>query len=157
MAADDPFSHIIGRTRRGPQETAARSAKPAPAEPPDAEAAKDPRAYQAFETEQHPQVLDIRCAKGPCHSPSYGPLLNIIYDGRHWGSFVLIFSFMTVTVRGRHLAPVIHALRARHCASITEFDRRAFDAPAHDAPVIEAIAIQAGKVVSAASGDVEAT
>lgn len=139
----DPFAQIIAQGKRDPQ---LRLHKPAQDVATGAveTTTTDPRQYQAFETGPKPARLIIQCANSPSHSPSYGLLVNVIFDRRFGGSFVLVFNFMAVTVTGRNLAAVVHAINHHRCVAITEFDPQAFDTPAGDDSVIENIAVQAG-------------
>ncbi len=136
----DPFSQLVAQSKRDPQ---LRLHKPDPeAEP--VITAGNPRQYQAFETGPRPVRLIIQCSRGPSHSPGYPLLVNVIFDRRFGSSFALVYNFMAVTVTGRHLAPVVHAINKHRCTTITEFDPQAFDAPTHGDPVIESIEVQAG-------------
>lgn len=139
MADDDPFRHLHSRP------TGPKLAKP---DPDELGIPVDSRQYKAFEKASKPLRLIIQCRSQPSHSPSYGLLANVIFDRRFGGSFVLIFNFMTVTVTGRNLAAVIHAINHQACSMITEFDPRSNEAPAKGEPIIEGIEIVAGATVA---------
>lgn len=143
MSDKDPFAHILAQGKRDPLLRLHKPASDVEAElvPPVA----DPRHYEAFEVGQRPARLIIQCANGPSHSPAYGLLVNVIYDRRFGGSFVLVFNFMAITVTGRNLAAVVHAINHHRCSAITEFDAKAFDPPARDSPSIERIEVQLGQ------------
>ncbi len=134
MAPKDPFAHIIGPAKR---ESSLRLAKP------DA----NPREYQAVQTSPRPPRLVIQCSRGASHAPSYALLVNVIFDRRFGGSFVLIYNFMAITVTGRNLAAVVHAITRHRAGIITEFESAAHDAPSADAPVITGIEVQAGSMM----------
>lgn len=147
MPPKNPFAHIIGQ--RPPREPAVRLATPDPQEvtaalPVPAEMGQ----YQAFETGQKPARLVIQCSRGPSHAPAYHLLVNVIFDRRFGGSFVLVFNFMAITVVGRNLAAVVHAISSHRATTITEYDPQAHHVPADDAPVITAIEVQAGEAMS---------
>jgi hypothetical protein len=141
MSDKDPLAHILAQGKRDPH---LRLHKPTPAPAPVAETPVGPREYQAFETGDRPARLIIQCANGPSHSPAYGLLVNVIFDRRFASSFVLAFNFMVVTVVGRNLAAVVHAINHHRCATITEFDPQAFDLSAEDQPLIERIEVKVG-------------
>ena len=139
MSAKDPFSHIIGRGRRSPAESALHLAKPGEDQ---AETGDDnPRRYRAYETAPRPERLTIRRWSGACHSVAYGLLADIIFDMNHDGMFILAFNILAVTVTGRNLAPVVHAIDHGRARGITEFAKQAYDIPGGAEPFIERIEI----------------
>ncbi len=99
------------------------------------------RSYQAFSPQDKVLRLDIRRSSGASHAPAYSYLLNIIYGRRFYTSFVLVYNFMTVTVKGKNLADVVTSILLNKCASICEFHPELFDLPEPDAPLIERIDI----------------
>jgi hypothetical protein len=103
---------------------------------PDAHSGLKP--YQAFDGKDRVERLQIRRAFGPTHSPSYGYLLDISYDGDYGTNFVLTYSFaMMVQVRGRNLQPVVSAIEQGFCRFIQQFDPDEHALPADDQPLIE--------------------
>lgn len=100
--------------------------------------------YAAYDSKDKLTALDIRLADGTARTPSYAYLLDIIYGRKRYSGFVLVFSFMVVTVHGRNLKPVVQALKLRKCEFIEEWSRE-FEAPENDDPVIESIKIDAPK------------
>lgn len=139
MPVKDPFSHIIGRGRHGPAESALHLTKPGEDQ---AETGDDnPRLYRAYETAPRPDRLTIRRWSGACHSVAYGLLADIIFDMNHDGMFILAFNILAVTVIGRNLTPIIHAIDYGRARAITEFAKQAYDMPGGAAPFIERIEI----------------
>ena len=146
MAPKNPFAHIIGTRPRS--DPAVRLAKPEPVPETDAPAAAMAAGeYHALATGQKPAHLVVQCRRGPSHAPAYHLLVNVIFDGRFGGSFVLVFNFMAITVTGRNLAAVVHAITSHRATTITEFDPQAYVAPAADAPVITSIEVTAGAMM----------
>ena len=144
MPPKDPFAHIVTQGKRDPQ---LRLHKPDPDTDAGEAETLDPRQYQAFAVGVRPPRLIIQCSRGPSHSPGYGLLVNVVFDRRFGGSFVLVYNFMAVIVTGQNLTAVVHAINKHRCTTITEFDSQAFDPPAGDAPLIESIEVQAGEAV----------
>jgi hypothetical protein len=147
MPAEDPFSYILAHGRRDSRDPALRLAKPDLDAAPGAAEELDSRQYRAFETGPKPARLIIQCSRGPSHSPAYGMLVNVIFDRVHYSSAVLVYHALAVTVIGRNLASVVHAINHHRASAITEFDTKTFDPPAAGDPVIERIEIQAGKTM----------
>jgi hypothetical protein len=141
MPPKDPFTHLLPQGKRDSQ---LRLHKPEPDPEAGVSEALGPRQYQAFETAPRPARLIIQCSNGPSHSPAYPLLVNVIFDRRFGGSFVLVYNFMAVIVTGRNLGPMVHAINKHRCTAITEYDPQAFEHPPGDAPVIERIEVQAG-------------
>lgn len=142
MSDKDPLAHILAQGKRDPH---LRLHKPNASAPGAVESpAVGPRQYQAFETGDRPARLIIQCANGPSHSPAYGLLVNVIFDRRFASSVALAFNFMVVTVVGRNLAAMVHAINHHRCTTVTEFDPLAFDLPADGEPLIERIEVKLG-------------
>jgi hypothetical protein len=139
MPPAEPFTHSIGK--RDPQ---LRLAKPEQKDG-DGPDYRDPRQYQAVETAPKSARLMILCRDGPSHVPAYHLLADLVFDARFAGTFVLMFSTLAVTVQGRNLAPVIHAIARQRAVTITEYDPQAHDAPSDDVPVITGIDVQMGE------------
>jgi len=139
MADDDPLAQF----RRTPRP---QSEKPQ----------ENPREYQAYHSQDKVLRLDIRRASGASHCPALTYLLDIIYGARFHTSFVLVFTFMTVTVKGKNLRDVVQALRLGKCSALTEFHAELFDPPAADAPVITSIEIVLPKERQEAVSEIEA-
>lgn len=106
--------------------------------PPDARAHAD-RTYRAFDLGDNATRLEIRRAAEPSRYPAYHYLLDMNADRFHQAAFSLVYNFMLVTVKGRNLAPVVHAISFGNCERITEFSAREHDKPDAGEPLIESI------------------
>ena len=99
------------------------------------------RSYVAFEIRANVSRLRIHRATQPSRFPNYNYLLDIVYDHDFQTVFTLIYSFMTVEVRGNNLDPVVHAISSGSCESIHEYHRNLYDKPADTEPLIEGITV----------------
>lgn len=102
--------------------------------------------YEAFGTKDRLRALDILMKRVGC-SPTYNYLIDVSWTLETETSFILLFSHLAVTVRGRNLGEVVKALRLRKCEFIQEFNPARHDPPADDAPLIEAIEVVHSKDV----------
>jgi len=105
--------------------------------------------YSAFEAQDKVPRLDIRRTSGASHCPGTAYLLDIIYGSRFYTSFVLVYNFMTVTVKGKNLRDVVQALRLGKCSAICEFHPELYAPPAPDAPIITSIEVVTGERAAA--------
>lgn len=105
---------------------------------------KESDGYIAFHAKDKVERLRIRRANDQTHSPGYGVLLNVSYDGDFGTNFVLIYSFlMMVFVEGKNLQPVITAIENSMADFIQEYDPDRWEMPKDPtAPFIESITIQ---------------
>jgi hypothetical protein len=99
--------------------------------------------YEAFNPKDKTKVLEIRTAQGIHHAPAYAYLLNVISDGERGLEISLLFSFMAVDIKGKHLQALARALIKRESAFIQEYDGGKFAPPEPGGAVIESIAITA--------------
>lgn len=109
--------------------------------PPEPDKPDNPRFYEAYQAQDRVQRLDIRRTSGASHCPATAYLLDIIYGARFHTSFILVFNFCTVTVKGKNLHDMVQALRLGRCAALTEYHPEIFDPPAPGAPIITRIDI----------------
>lgn len=107
------------------------------------------RVYVAFDAQDKLISLDIRRTSGASHAPGYGYLLDIIYGARFYTRFVLVFNFMTVTCKGKHLREVVQALKLRKCSYLQEFHPKLFDVPEDGKPIITSIEVVTGERAAA--------
>lgn len=105
---------------------------------------KESDAYVAFNAKDKVERLRIRRANDQTHSPVYGVLTNISYDGPFGTNFVLTYTFlMMVFVEGKNLLPVIAAIENGMADFIQEYDPDRWEMPKDpDAPFIESITIE---------------
>ena len=90
-------SDPLRRYRRGGEDAAA-------AEKPEATPGSGLIPYQAFDTKDRVERLQVRRVLGATHAPSYGYLLDISYDRDFGTNLVLVYSFgLIVQVRGARL------------------------------------------------------
>ena len=99
------------------------------------------RHYMAFRLGKRRERLRIDRAVKPMRFPSYHYLEDISFDQEQQLGFHLFFNNMTVTVRGKYLWPVVHAISSGRCEAIHEYHAKVYDPPAKGEPVIESIAI----------------
>ena len=67
---------------------------------------------------------------------------------------MLVFNFMTVTVKGKNLRDVVQALKLRKCSYIQEFHPKLFDPPDDGKSIITSIEVVTGER-AAAMNDVD--
>ena len=99
------------------------------------------KAFAPFEKNDKTYRLQIRRAAGATHSPAYEYLLDVCYDGLHGTGLVLVYSFMQVKIKGKHLQPLINLIERHECLYIQDFDARTFKQPRPDEIVIESIEV----------------
>ncbi len=99
------------------------------------------RVYVPFENRSRPESLIVFCAKLPAQFPAYAHFLNMSFDHHFGQTFTVFYAFMTVTVTGKRLAEIVHAINFRRCAIIREWHRDDYDPPERGVPVIEKIDI----------------
>jgi hypothetical protein len=137
---DDIFAKF--RTPEEPRNTAGSEPEPEPSDddepyilPP-----LRPDNYTAFRLGKRRERLLIARAAEPMRFPAYHELRDISFDQAHQQGFYLFFQAMTVSVLGKNLWPVVHAISNSRCASIYEYNAKLFPAlPAKDEPLIERI------------------
>jgi hypothetical protein len=105
--------------------------------------------YIAFEAQDKVPRLDIQRSSGASHCVANAYLLDIIYGRRFYTSFVLVYNFMTVTVKGKNLRDVVQALRLGKCAAIFEYHPELYAPPASDKPIITSIEVVTGERAAA--------
>lgn len=105
--------------------------------------------YDAFDAQDKVPRLDIQRTSGASHCVGNAYLLDIIYGSRFWTSFVLVYNFMTVAVKGKNLEPVVTALKLGKCAAIREFHPELYTPPEPDKPIITSIEVVTGERAAA--------
>ncbi len=99
--------------------------------------------YAAFAAKDRVARLRVRRRGAVTRSPGYSHLLDVVYDGSHGTSFVLVYTFMMVLVRGQNLQMLVAALEGGMVDFIQEFDSSRWVKPSDkSAAVIESIEIE---------------
>jgi hypothetical protein len=96
--------------------------------------------YQAFATKDRLKSLQIK-RKGEVQAPAYAYLLNVISDDERGEEIALIYSFMLVKIRGKHLQEVAQALIMHQCHFISEYNPDKHPQPEPSEPLISSIEI----------------
>lgn len=122
-----------------------RSTKPAPA----SAASKNStgkRPYEAYDKKGRPcPYTEILCAAQPSQSPQSRFFLAAVFSSDYDDAFTMLYSFMAVEVKGKHLKAVRQAIQNGRCEFIQEYHENEFLVPAkEDEPVIESIRFIAG-------------
>ncbi len=127
---------VLARFRAKPIASAASASAPLAAfEPPKREE------YVAFAAKDSVARLRIRRASDePTNSPSYGLVLNVIYD-RQGTHIILVYSLLMVLLRGRNLQQLVFALENEKADFIQEYDAKRWPPPDDKAAFIESIEI----------------
>jgi len=98
--------------------------------------------YVAFGAKDKVHRLRIRRASDQARAPDYGHLWDITWDADRGTTFVLIYTFMFVFVRGKNLQSVVQAIELGTADFIQEFDSKRWPLPSDPrAPVIENIEV----------------
>src|ERR1700753_2984083 len=84
--------------------------------------------YLAFGTKDKVRRLRI-CNSSLVHSPAYNLLLNVVSDGKHGTSFILVYTVMMVMVKGRNLQKMVFAIENHMADYIQEFDSERWQKP----------------------------
>lgn len=97
--------------------------------------------YVAFSAKDKVGRLRICGAKRQVNAPSYNFLLNLVYDeqGTH---VVLVYTILTVMVRGRNLQQAVFAIENGMAEFIQEFDAARWKQPDAKAPFISSIEVR---------------
>ena len=104
--------------------------------------------YEAFDKRGRPSpYLEIRCVHQPSQAPQSQYLIDVLYRADVDDSFVLLYSFMAVEVRGASLTDVRRAIQQSQCEFIQEFHKDVFSQPQQVEPVIESIKFVTGKML----------
>jgi len=99
--------------------------------------------YAAFGTKDKVHRLRIRSNTPLVHSPGYNLLLDVVSDGQHGTSFVLVYTVLLVMVKGANLQKMVFAIESGLADYIQEFDPERWQKPTDAAaPFIESIEIQ---------------
>ncbi len=97
--------------------------------------------YQAFNPVDKNKRLQIRQTNGTYHAPAYSYLLDVISDGNKGEEIILVYSFMLVKIKGKHLQTLLIAIEKSECAFIQNYDESVFNPPEENQPIIEFIEV----------------
>ena len=102
-----------------------------------------PEKYMAFRLGKRRERLLIDRAAQPMRFPAYHELRDISFDQAYQQGFHLFFQAMTVTVMGKNLWPVVHAISSGRCAALYEYHAKLYPKPpAKGEPLIESIKLE---------------
>jgi hypothetical protein len=102
--------------------------------------------YEAYDKSGKPcPYTEILCVSQPSQSPQARFFLAAVFSADFDEAVTLLYSFMAVEIKGRHLKEVRQAIQNGRCGFIQEYDEDAFLPPAKNAPVIESIRFIAGE------------
>lgn len=102
--------------------------------------------YEAYDTSGKPcPYTEILCVSQPSQSPQARFFLAAVFSADFDEAITLLYSFMAVEIKGRHLKEVRQAVQHGRCGFIQEYDAEAFLPPANNAPVIESIRFIVGE------------
>ncbi len=102
--------------------------------------------YEAYDKSSKPcPYTEILCVSQPSQSPQARFFLAAVFSADFDEAITLLYSFMAVEIKGRHLKEVRQAIQNGRCGFIQEYDENTFLPPAKNAPVIESIRFIAGE------------
>ncbi len=102
--------------------------------------------YEAFDSTGKPSpYTEIRCVLQPSQSPQSRFFMGAVFSIDYNDAFTLLYSFMAVKVKGRHLKEVRRAIQMSCCEFIQEYNENEFLKPGKDTPVIESIQFITGE------------
>lgn len=147
MSDSDELDKPAGLWRsRGPAQAprapGARTAAGETAETATDDALPETVRYQAFKAVDGNLFCLSIYTNGPANAhPAYQYYQYMTEDG-NGKIFDIVFAFFVVRVRGRNLAPVLHAIKSKRCVFIQQYQRRAeWPSPEPGEPLIEKIEI----------------
>lgn len=102
--------------------------------------------YEAYDKSGKPcPYTEILCVSQPSQSPQARFFLAAVFSADFDEAITLLYSFMAVEIKGRHLKEVRQAVQNGKCGFIQEYDEDVFLPPAKNAAVIESIRFIAGE------------
>ena len=102
--------------------------------------------YEAYDKSGKPcPYTEILCVSQPSQSPQARFFLAAVFSADFDEAITLLYSFMAVEIKGKHLKEVRQAVQNGRCGFIQEYDEDAFLPPAKNTPVIESIRFIAGE------------
>lgn len=98
--------------------------------------------YIAFQSKEQAKRLRFRSAARATRSPSYSYLLDVIYDGDFGTEIVLLYTFLSVILKGRNLQELAAGLEEGTIDYVQEFDPERWELPVDQSvAVIESIEV----------------
>jgi hypothetical protein len=102
--------------------------------------------YEAYDKSGKPcPYTEILCVSQPSQSPQARFFLAAVFSADFDEAITLLYSFMAVEIKGKHLKEVRQAIQNGRCGFIQEYDADAFLSPAKNAAVVESIRFIAGE------------
>jgi hypothetical protein len=102
--------------------------------------------YEAFDTTGKPcPYTEFRCVSLPSQSPQSRFFLEAVFRADEDTALTLLYSFLAVEIRGRHLRAIRLAVQNGCCSFLQEIDEAIFLPPGNDVPVIESIRFLTGQ------------
>jgi hypothetical protein len=102
--------------------------------------------YEAFDTTgKLCPYTEFRCVSQPSQSPQSRFFLGAVFCADEDTALTLLYSFLAVEVRGRHLEAVRLAVQNGRCSFLQEFNEAIFLPPGNDVPVIESLRFLTGQ------------
>lgn len=102
--------------------------------------------YEAYDKSGKPcPYTEILCVSQPSQSPQARFFLAAVFSADFDEAITLLYSFMAVEIKGKHLKEVRQAIQNGRCGFIQEYDKDTFLPPAENAAVIESIRFIAGE------------
>ncbi|MBA2391226.1 MAG: hypothetical protein H0V70_00595 [Ktedonobacteraceae bacterium] len=96
--------------------------------------------YEAFVTASKPvPYMEILCVIQPSQSPQSRFLMAAVFSADVDEVFMVIYSYMTVEIKGQNLREVRRAIQNGRCEFIQEFHENEFVKPSKGEPIIESI------------------
>lgn len=103
------------------------------------------KSYEAYDKNGRPcPYTEILCISQPSQSPQSRFFLTAVFSADFDDAFTLLYSFMAVEIKGKHLKEVRQAVQNGRCKFIQEYNEGEFLPPARGVPVIESIRFVAG-------------
>ena len=104
------------------------------------------RTYEAFDKTGRPSLYtEIRSIMQPSQSPQFRFFIAAVFSTDYDDNFTLIYSYMAVEIKGKHLKEVRRAIQNGRCEFIQEFHKNEFIPPGKGEPVIESIKFITGE------------
>jgi hypothetical protein len=88
---------------------------------------------------------EFRRVSQPSQSPQSRFFLAAVFRADDDTALTLLYSFLAVEIRGRHLGEIRLAVQNGRCSFLQEFDEAIFLPPNSDEPVIESIRFLTGQ------------